>query len=59
MSDTIRIKIGLFSASAALLLASNAIGHEVGQWNWSGALSYLAGTAAGIAIVSHRLHPRP
>jgi len=58
MSDTIRIKIGLFALSGALIMTSNAIGHEVGQWNWSGALSYLAGVAAGVAILFKREQAR-
>jgi hypothetical protein len=53
MTDTLRIKLALFSLSAALMFTANAAGCGVGHWNWNSGLSYLSGIAAGIGIFSH------
>lgn len=50
MNDQTRIRIGFFALSGLLILVANTIGHEVGQFNWSGLLSYGAGFAGAWGV---------
>lgn len=50
-----RMRIGMWAASAALILFSNALPHEAGSLNWSGLISYAGGLLGGCAW----FYPRP